>query len=283
MIIIGFGSCYMNSMPLSECALLPHSWRRLGQPLWTLLMIKHVLWWYADWWLCANVGCCEVIPPSDILIVDGIFVLKLLKPLKILHSWDRPNTWELEMIICSESPMQPAWRCGRYLIFHTEVLLIFCIMRNWKLFVYLSWILFFLWKNVFCIPLHRINVIYQWKLDNIIFVAYTYGNTVWALRSHFSRSYVMLKILSTCIFIEVLISESHGGCVGILFCYIQFNYIFHENYASLKFCDGGIFASMFIKELQSGVYRHEYPYHVAIFHSTAVTLSMKIMCWSICY
>lgn len=87
---------------------------------------------------CANVGCCEVIPPSDILIVDGIFVLKLLKPLKILHFWDRPNTWELEMIICSESSM---WQISNfscrgfaYILYNEKV----------ELFVCLSWILFFL-------------------------------------------------------------------------------------------------------------------------------------------
>jgi hypothetical protein len=48
------------------------------------------------------VGFCEVAPTSDILIVEGIFILKLLKPFKILHFWDRTNTWELEVIICSE-------------------------------------------------------------------------------------------------------------------------------------------------------------------------------------
>jgi hypothetical protein len=85
-----------------------------------------------------------VVPTSDILIVEGIFILKLLKPLKILHFWDRTNTWELEVIIRSESSMQPGWQCGRYLIFHKEVLLIFCVMRNWKLFVCSSCILFFL-------------------------------------------------------------------------------------------------------------------------------------------
>lgn len=49
--------------------------------------------------------------------------------------------------------------------------------------------------------------------------------------SHFSRSYVLLKILSMGIFIEALISESHGGYVGIVFCYIQFDHLFRENYA----------------------------------------------------
>jgi hypothetical protein len=47
-------------------------------------------------------GCCEVVPTSDILIVVGMFILKLLKASKILYFWDRTNTWELEAIIRSE-------------------------------------------------------------------------------------------------------------------------------------------------------------------------------------
>jgi hypothetical protein len=83
------------------------------------------------------------------------------------------------------------------------------------------------------------------------------------------------------IFIEVLISESYGG----LFCHIASNLIAFSMKIMhrFKFCAGGILASVFIMELHSGVYRHEYLYHVAIFYSTSITKSMKIMHQLICY
>jgi hypothetical protein len=35
-----------------------------------------------------SVGCCEMVSVSDVLIVEGMFVLK------ILHFWNRNHFWE---------------------------------------------------------------------------------------------------------------------------------------------------------------------------------------------